>query len=209
MTRQARIAPVAGLCLTIVAAIIPYALYAQITAERLVRANDEPHNWLTYSGSYSSHRHSALRQIDPSNVKKPGAEVDSPDGRCTERFLRHPLWSTVSCTSHARQTTCLRWTAGRGRSSGSTPIRRSREPCVAAVQSIGALAILGDTLYMATLDAQLIAIDRKNGKPVWKNAGSRRERVLLPDPRASGRQGHGHRGSLRRRSRDSGIHRRL
>ena len=62
MTRGARIAPFAILVLTCVAAaIVPYALYAQITAERLVRASDEPHNWLTYSGSYSSHRHSALR----------------------------------------------------------------------------------------------------------------------------------------------------
>ena len=25
----------------------------QVTFERLIRANDEPHNWLTYSGTYS------------------------------------------------------------------------------------------------------------------------------------------------------------
>ncbi len=29
------------------------------------------------------------------------------------------------------------------------------------------LAILGDTLYMGTIDAHLIAIDAKNGKPLW------------------------------------------
>ena len=30
------------------------------------------------------------------------------------------------------------------------------------------LAILGDTLFMGTLDAHLVAIDAKNGTPVWK-----------------------------------------
>ena len=30
------------------------------------------------------------------------------------------------------------------------------------------LAILGDTLFMGTLDAQLIAIDAKSGRPIWK-----------------------------------------
>lgn len=30
------------------------------------------------------------------------------------------------------------------------------------------LAILGDTLFMGTLDAQLIAIDAKTGRLVWK-----------------------------------------
>src|SRR5262245_16571708 len=30
------------------------------------------------------------------------------------------------------------------------------------------LAILGDTLYMGTLDAHLVAIDAKSGRPLWK-----------------------------------------
>src|SRR5262249_4038197 len=29
------------------------------------------------------------------------------------------------------------------------------------------VAILGDTLFMATIDAHLVAVDAKNGKPVW------------------------------------------
>src|SRR5262245_64038581 len=41
---------------------------AQVGSDRLLRANDEPHNWLTYSGTYFSQRHSLLGQIDASNV---------------------------------------------------------------------------------------------------------------------------------------------
>ena len=38
-------------------------------------------------------------------------------------------------------------------------------PCCGRVNR--GLAILGDTLFMGTIDAHLIAIDAKNGKPIW------------------------------------------
>ena len=41
---------------------------AQVTAERLIAAAGEPHNWLTYSGTYMSQRYTPLRQITRSNV---------------------------------------------------------------------------------------------------------------------------------------------
>jgi hypothetical protein len=37
--------------------------------ERLLQAGREPQNWLTYSGNLMGHRHSALTQITPANVK--------------------------------------------------------------------------------------------------------------------------------------------
>jgi len=43
--------------------LVPSSLCAQVTSERLLHANDEPQNWLTYSGSYASQRYSALQQI--------------------------------------------------------------------------------------------------------------------------------------------------
>jgi alcohol dehydrogenase (cytochrome c) len=45
------------------------SLDAQVSFDRLVRAKDEPHNWLTYSGSYLAQRHSELTQITRGNVK--------------------------------------------------------------------------------------------------------------------------------------------
>src|SRR5258708_26051846 len=37
--------------------------------ERVLRANQEPQNWLTYSGGFNSRRHSLLTQITPDNAK--------------------------------------------------------------------------------------------------------------------------------------------
>ena len=47
------------LLLSITAASLP----AQVTFERLLNASKEPQNWLTYSGTYLSQRHSPLTQI--------------------------------------------------------------------------------------------------------------------------------------------------
>ena len=39
------------------------------TAERLIKADKEPQNWLTYFGAYNAWRYSALDQINRTNVK--------------------------------------------------------------------------------------------------------------------------------------------
>src|SRR5262249_29740102 len=43
-------------------------LDAQVSFDRLLRAPEEPRNWLSYSGSYLSQRYSLLRQVNPANV---------------------------------------------------------------------------------------------------------------------------------------------
>ena len=48
-----------------------------------------------------------------------------------------------------------------------TPSPDARVCCGANNRGV---AILGDTLFMGTLDARLIAIDAKNGKPLWNVA---------------------------------------
>ncbi len=48
-----------------------------------------------------------------------------------------------------------------------TPAPESKVCCGANNRGV---AILGDTLYMGTLDAHLVAIDAKNGRPLWNIA---------------------------------------
>jgi alcohol dehydrogenase (cytochrome c) len=50
------------------AVMLAASTQAQVTFERLLNAGTEPHNWLTYSGTYASQRHTTLTQIRPSNV---------------------------------------------------------------------------------------------------------------------------------------------
>ena len=48
--------------------LAPLSIGAPLAYERIRDAAAEPHNWLTYSGNYSAHRHSPLQQIDRANA---------------------------------------------------------------------------------------------------------------------------------------------
>ena len=44
------------------------SVHAQVPYERLLKAESDPQNWMTYAGSYKSHRYSVLDQINRKNV---------------------------------------------------------------------------------------------------------------------------------------------
>jgi len=49
-------------------ALVTGSLRAQVTFNRLLHANEEPQNWLTYGGTYASDRYSLLTEINQKNV---------------------------------------------------------------------------------------------------------------------------------------------
>ena len=53
----------------VIVVLLSAAVHAQVSYERLLRPGAEPHNWLTYSGTYAGHRYSTLTQITPENVR--------------------------------------------------------------------------------------------------------------------------------------------
>ncbi len=55
---------------SILLALMGGASGQEVTYERLLNADNEPHNWLTYYGNYRGWRYSALSQINRTNVKR-------------------------------------------------------------------------------------------------------------------------------------------
>src|SRR5258708_13207348 len=51
-----------------VCAVLASAAAAQVSFERIVQADKEPGNWLTYSRNYQGHRFSPLAEINATNV---------------------------------------------------------------------------------------------------------------------------------------------
>jgi alcohol dehydrogenase (cytochrome c) len=142
-------------------------LAAQVTNERLLRTEREPQNWLTYSGSYSSQRYSLLDQIGLQNVKDLQLQWVF-QARSLEKFESTPLvvdgvMYVVEAPNHL-----FALDAKTGRAFWDYDYRASRDarPCCGSVNR--GVAILGDTLYLGTLDARLMAIDAKTGRPLWK-----------------------------------------
>src|SRR5688572_23773437 len=147
-------------------ALLGTTLGAQVTIDRLLKAAQEPQNWLTYSGSYDNQRHSLLTQITPNNVKN--LELQWVwQARSLEKFEATPLvvdgvMYTVQAPNDVvaldAATGCIYWTLP------YTPSPDGRNCCGRVNRG---LAILGNTLYLGTLDAHLIAIDARTGKKVW------------------------------------------
>ena len=58
-----------GLFAVVTAMVAVASLQAQVTFERILRADREPHNWLSYSGTPFNQRYSPLSQITTANAK--------------------------------------------------------------------------------------------------------------------------------------------
>jgi len=141
-------------------------LPAQISFDRILGANREPNNWLTYSGTTLSQRHSLLDQITPTNVKNLELQWVY-QVKSLEKFEATPLVVDGVMYTVQPPNDVMALDAATGRVYwiySYTPSKDAR-PCCGRVNR--GLAILGDTLFMGTIDAHLIAIDARNGKPIW------------------------------------------
>lgn len=142
------------------------ALHAQVTSQRLLQAAQEPQNWLTYSGGYASQRHSLLKQIDPANVKNLELKWILPD-QVFGAWQSSPLVVNGIMYVTERPNDVLALDAKTGRVFWQYRYAVSADARVCCGANNRGLAILGDTLYMGTLDAHLIALDATTGHPVW------------------------------------------
>lgn len=152
--------------LAVVVLSAPLALRAQVTNDRLLHANDEPQNWLTYSGSYLSQRHSLLKQINPSNVKNLELKWVF-QAQSLQKFETTPLVvdGVMYITQSPNDVLAVDPRTGRAFWLYHYAPSPAARPCCGIVNR--GLAILGDTLFMATVDAHLVAIDAKDGHARW------------------------------------------
>ncbi|HTS78872.1 MAG TPA: PQQ-dependent dehydrogenase, methanol/ethanol family [Bryobacteraceae bacterium] len=140
---------------------------AQVPYERIVKASGEPANWLTYSGNYEAHRFSHLTQLTPANVARLRPlwvhQVREQGGvESTPLVFDGVMYVTEPPTAVA----ALDLRTGR-------PLWRWERTLPKDLQTIGfgrvnrGVAALGDTLYVGTLDAHLVALDAKSGAVRW------------------------------------------
>ena len=147
---------------------------AQVSWDRLQNTQREPQNWLTHSGSSLSQRHSALAKIHPGNVK----ELELKwvfQSASFEKFEATPLVVDGILYTVQAPNDIVAIDAATGRIFWTYNYSPSKESRVCCGRVNRGLAILGDTLYMGTIDARLIAVDAKTGKPLWNIAVARPE----------------------------------
>ncbi|MEJ1961127.1 MAG: PQQ-dependent dehydrogenase, methanol/ethanol family [Gammaproteobacteria bacterium] len=146
-------------------ALASAAASAQVTPEQLLSPDTQPANWLSYSRDYGNQRHSPLNQINASNVGNLKQQWVW-QSRSLEKFEATPLVVNGVLYTVQAPNDVVALDAVTGRifwtySHQPSPART----CCGRVNR--GLAILGDTLFMGTVDAHLLAIDAKNGTLLW------------------------------------------
>jgi alcohol dehydrogenase (cytochrome c) len=150
----------------VVAAFSACAIDAQVTFDSILRADKEPQNWLTYSGSLTGQRYSPLTQITTANVRNLQLQW-AFQARSTEKFEATPLVADgmMYLTQAPNDIVALDAATGEIKWIYSYSPSRDARPCCGRVNR--GVAILGNTLYMATLDAHLVAVNAHTGELVW------------------------------------------
>lgn len=143
---------------------------AQVPYRRIVEADREPGQWLSYSRSYDGRRHSPLDQITTANVHKLRpvwifqAEA-SGEFETSPLFVDGVLYVTEP-GSQVQAVKALDARTGRVLWKYERPLPKNLEAIGFPRTNRGA-ATLDDTLYVGTLDAHLVALDARSGVVRW------------------------------------------
>jgi alcohol dehydrogenase (cytochrome c) len=141
------------------------AVHAQVSFDRILNANKEPQNWLTYGGTYQGLHYSLLDQVTPENAKNLELKWVF-QARSLDPYETTPLVvDGVLYTMQGDDVVALDATTGRLFWMYKYSVASDARLCCGVISR--GLAILGDTLYMAAVDAHLIAIDAKTGHALW------------------------------------------
>ena len=126
----------------------------------------EAENWLTYSGRYSGWRYSALDRINIGNIARLRLEwafqtADQGQLETTPLVVDGVLY----CTGQNNRAFAIDARTGRAIWRYQRNLPDKLQPCCGMVNR--GFAMLGHRLFMATLDAHVVALDAKTGNVVW------------------------------------------
>jgi len=140
--------------------------FTPVTWERLVNAADEPENWLMYSATLDSQRHSRLDQVNTGNVAelelKWAYQIPEIDRAETTPVVVDGIMFITEAPSNL-----VAVDAVTGRQYWRYDHELPDDLRICCGRNNRGVAILGETLYMSTLDAHLVAIDARTGNLRW------------------------------------------
>ena len=137
-----------------------------VTWERLLNAAEEPENWLMYNGTLDSQRFSGLDQIHNRNVGglqlKWAYQIPEIDRAETVPLVVDGVMFVTEAPSNV-----VALDAATGRQYWRYNHELPDDLRICCGRNNRGVAILGETLYMSTLDAKLAAIDARTGNLIW------------------------------------------
>ncbi len=147
-----------------------HASAAEVTGERLNKADSEPGNWMTYHGTFKSWHYSPLDQINTRNISKLTEAWSHVASRANRGLQGFPLAidGVLYYVSPYNQLYALDGATGRilwtykHKLDEDLVARQTHSPYIR-----GIAAGYGN-IFMGTLDGKLAAVDMKSGKLSWE-----------------------------------------
>ena len=142
---------------------------AGINAQRLLDAQGDGANWITYGRNYEEQRFSPLDQVNADNVSQLGlawsADMDTARGQeATPLVMDGKLYLTTAWSK------VKAYDAATGKElwayDPEVPGETGVKACCDVVNR--GLAAWGDALFLGTLDGRLVKLDRDSGKVLWE-----------------------------------------
>lgn len=140
--------------------------YSAVTPDRML--NPEPENWLMYRGNYDSWGYSPLSQVNKDNVKNL-VPVWSFSSGLDKNHEAPPIVNNgiMFVTTSYNKLFALDAATGEVLWSYVRDLAEDVFPIVCCDVVNRGVGLYQDKVYMATLDAHLLAFDAKSGKILW------------------------------------------
>jgi len=144
----------------------PVGPEAGVTDAMLKAGTDDPQSWLQYGGDYRNFRHSPIKALNPAAVRKLKVAWSFPTGT-TGQFEVSPVvyGGVMFVTTSYNRLFALDAKTGELLWRYDHKLPNDTVVCCGPVNR--GVAISGDLVLMATLDAHLVALDRRTGAIVW------------------------------------------
>jgi len=136
-----------------------------VSFSRLRNAASEPQNWLTYWGDYQGTHYSRLASITPANVRSLAPKWSFQFGTGSVESVPLVVDGLMFVTGPQNNAAALDARTGRPIWRYTRPLPNVAAHCT--VMANRGFAILGDRLFMGTLDSHLISLDAKTGAVIW------------------------------------------
>jgi alcohol dehydrogenase (cytochrome c) len=148
------------------------AEWRDVTDDRLRDAASDPASWLMYNRTYNGWRHSPLDQINAGNVKKLVPRWIFAGGTLGEQQMTPVVNGGVMITTSTalgfNRVHALNAVTGELLWKHERKIPDDVAALVRLVPHNRGVALHRDKVIFGTLDAYLVALDAKTGKPAWE-----------------------------------------
>ncbi|MBX6323832.1 MAG: PQQ-binding-like beta-propeller repeat protein [Rhodospirillaceae bacterium] len=154
--------------MALVAMAVPSSA-AEVDFERILNADKNPNDWLTYHGSLKGWNYSGLSQINTTNVDKLRVAWIHQPGRATRGVQSMPLAADGVIYYSGSYSRVFALDGATGEVLWSYTPQLDEELVARQTHSPynRGMAMGDGKLYIGTVDGRLIALDMKTGKPVW------------------------------------------